>query len=478
MLLRSVPSRVAVTIALPAQALLTCQLLRRWLEPTFDPLFIAAAAITAWLCGTRYAVASVLLSALAMDYFFLMPYNSFELLDTSLNVKFFLFLAANSIIIGLIHYARKTRLELAESENRYRSLGELIPFGGWLADGRGSMVSLSESFLKTFETTMEECRGLGWMRLLDEPDRNQVLADWRQCMRSGYFWDYEYRLRGPSGQKFVVLSRGIPVYSTSRREKTWVGIHLDITDREQSAEQRVEQARNIARFNAELEQFAYVSAHDLQEPLRMISSYVQLLSRRYKGKLDADADTFIGYAVEGAERLKSLLQDLLELQQAGKGSTTVVVAPLAKAVDRACANLAIEIANLGAKIHCGELPTLEYEEQSVVQIFGHLLENGLKYRREGVTPEIEISGERKPDEDVWEIRVKDNGIGIPQEFFGKIFNVFQRLHPRSLYPGTGIGLAICKKLVEVHGGRIWVESTPGEGSAFCFTVPLSREREA
>ena len=478
MLIRSVPSRVAITIALPALALLVSQLLRPWLEPTFESLFIAASAIAAWLCGTRYGFVCVLLSALALDLFFLMPYNSFELLDANLRVRFFFFLGSCSVVIGLIHYARKAKADLDASEERYRNLAELIPFGGWVADARGNMVRLSESFLKTFETTMDECRGAGWMRLLDEPDRDQVMADWRECMRSGYFWDYEYRMRAPSGSQYVVLSRGIPVYSAGGKEKTWVGIHLDITDRELSAQHRIEQARNIARFNAELEQFAYVSAHDLQEPLRMISSYVQLLSRRYKGKLDADADTYIGYAVEGAERLQTLLQDLLELQQVGKGNKPIVIAPLSSAVMKACENLSLDFAKYNAEVSCDTLPTFEYEEQSYVQLFGHLFENALKYRREGVHPQIRVSAERVLKMNAWEIAVKDNGIGIPEEFTEKIFDVFQRLHPRSMYPGTGIGLAICKKIVEVNGGHIRVESNVGEGSTFYFTIPLSRERAA
>jgi light-regulated signal transduction histidine kinase (bacteriophytochrome) len=256
-----------------------------------------------------------------------------------------------------------------------------------------------------------------------------------------------------------------------------VGIHLDITERERSAEQRIEQARNLARFNAELEQFAYVSAHDLQEPLRMIASYLQLLSRRYKGKLDEDADTFIGYAVEGAERLQSLLRDLLELQQVGKRNKPLTMAPLATLVDRACASLAHTIAQANAQITYADLPAIWCEEQAFVQLFVHLLDNAIKYRKDGVRPEVHISAEQAKS-GVWEIRVHDNGIGIEPEFRERIFNVFQRLHPRSMYPGTGIGLAICKKIVEVNGGRIRAESEKGKGSTFVFTVPANRARVA
>lgn len=477
MLVRSAPARVAITVALPGLAFLVCELLRPWLEPAYDPPFLIAIGFTSWLCGPTCGLAALLISAMALDYFFLPPYYSFALLDASVYVKFFLFVVFGLALVGIVRHIMDTRAALQESELRYRSVAELIPFGGWIADQRGNMVHLSESFLKTFGMTAEECRGLGWMRLLDESDRSRVLADWRECMRNGYFWDYEYRLRAPDGDQKVVLSRGIPVHGVGGKPRTWVGIHLDITERERSAEQRIEQARNLALFNAELEQFAYVSAHDLQEPLRMIASYLQLLSRRYLGKLDADADTFIGYAVEGAARLQNLLRDLLELQQVGKRNRPLTMAPLATIVDRACASLAAAIAESNAEITYSELPTICCEEHSFVQLFIHLIDNAIKYRKDDVRPQIHISAEQAKSGG-WEIRVHDNGIGIEPEFRERIFNVFQRLHPRSMYPGTGIGLAICKKIVEVNGGRIRAESEPGKGSAFVFTVPANRARVA
>jgi light-regulated signal transduction histidine kinase (bacteriophytochrome) len=209
----------------------------------------------------------------------------------------------------------------------------------------------------------------------------------------------------------------------------------------------------------------------------MIASYLQLLSRRYKGRLDKDADTFIGYAVEGAERLQSLLRDLLELQQVGKRKKPKSMIPLADIVDRACATLSGTISELDVKVTCSELPTVWCEEPAFVQLFIHLLDNAIKYRKDGEKPEIHISAERAKT-GMWTIRVQDNGIGIEPEYREKIFDVFQRLHPRSMYPGTGIGLAICKKIVEVHGGHIDVESKPGEGTTFLFTVPATRMQVA
>jgi light-regulated signal transduction histidine kinase (bacteriophytochrome) len=286
-------------------------------------------------------------------------------------------------------------------------------------------------------------------------------------MKSGYFWDFEYQMTSTDGKKRVVLSRGIPVRDPKGRIASWVGMHLDITDRHESMEERVRQARDIARFNAELEQLAYASAHDLQEPLRMIASYLQLLQRRYAGRLDGQADEYIAYAVEGAERLRSLLQDLLMLQQIGKGTRDRSACPLAEVVHEAMENLGPAMER--ASVHCDSLPEISCRRSEFVQLFEHLLENSLKYAREGVCPRIRISAERQPDH--WMISVADNGIGIEAQYQQRIFNVFQRLHSRSEYEGTGIGLAICRKVVEVHGGRIWVESQPGQGATFRFTVP-------
>ena len=464
---RSRLTKASLTIALPLQALLVNEWLRALLDPMFEAAFVAAVAMVAWFCGYRYALAALAFSCALLVYFFLPPHYSFVLTEPSTIVKLVLFLGANVVTIGLIANLYRARAEIAASERLHRNLAELIPFGGWVSDRHGNMQSVSESFLNAFGTTEEECRGLGWTQFVEPEQRETVIAEWRECMRSGYFWDYEYRLRARSGQSYVVLSRGVPVRDERGRVRSWVGMHLDITEREQSIDERVKQARDIARFNAELEQLAYASAHDLQEPLRMVASYLQLLQRRYKGQLDAQADEFIGYAVEGAERLKALLHDLLMLQQIGKGGRDREVVSLATLVDRAIQNLGPSAE--AAEIECGALGSSCVDWHEFVQLFEHLISNAIKYVRPGATPKISITVEESLEGKV--VTVRDNGIGIEPEYARKIFNVFQRLHARSEYPGTGIGLAICRKVVEVHGGRIWVESEPGSGSAFRFTLP-------
>jgi signal transduction histidine kinase len=226
----------------------------------------------------------------------------------------------------------------------------------------------------------------------------------------------------------------------------------------------------LNRSNEELRQFAYIASHDLQEPLRMVASYTQLLSRRYKGKLDADADEFIAFAVDGAHRMQQLIQDLLIYSRAGTKGIDPVETSSEHALEQAVANLRGAIEDCQAVITRDVLPTLVADPSQLNQLFQNLVGNAIKYRR-SEAPRIHISSIRKDSS--WEFSVQDNGLGIEEKYFEKIFVMFQRLHKRDEFSGTGIGLAICKKIVERHGGRIWVESTPEQGSTFSFTLPAS-----
>ncbi len=224
----------------------------------------------------------------------------------------------------------------------------------------------------------------------------------------------------------------------------------------------------LGRSNADLQQFAYVASHDLQEPLRMVSSYTQLLAKRYRGKLDADADEFIAYAVDGATRMQKLIQDLLAYSRVSTGSQPFEPTPMGAVLSYAMDNLLSAIKESQAVITHNRLPTVRGDAKQLAQVFQNLLSNAIKFHGDQ-PPRIHISAQRKEDE--WLFSVRDEGIGIDPQFAGRIFVIFQRLHTRAEYPGTGIGLAICKKIVERHGGRMWVEAEPGKGATFWFSIP-------
>lgn len=229
----------------------------------------------------------------------------------------------------------------------------------------------------------------------------------------------------------------------------------------------------LAKSNAELEQFAYVASHDLQEPLRMVSSYVQLLKSRYEGKLDSDADDFIGYAVDGARHMQNLTSDLLDYSRVGTRGRPPKPTNTRVALDHALANLKVAIDESGAVITHDSLPTAIADETQLVSLFQNLIVNAINFRGDD-PPRIHVSAERKGGSYLFSVR--DNGIGIKPEESERIFQIFHRLHTRAKRPGTGIGLAICKKIVERHGGRIWVESEPGKGSTFYFALPAERTK--
>ena len=228
------------------------------------------------------------------------------------------------------------------------------------------------------------------------------------------------------------------------------------------------QTQELTRSNAELEQFAYVASHDLQEPLRMVSSYVQLLARRYKDKLDQDGNDFIEFAVDGANRMQKLINDLLAYSRIGTHGKAFKLTGCSRVLKRALGNLEIAIMESEAIVEHDHLPTVMCDGLQLTQVFQNLINNAIKFRKEQ-TPHIRISAKEEGDE--WVFSVCDNGIGIDLKYAERIFIVFQRLHNRSQYPGTGIGLAICKKIVERHSGRIWMESQIGKGATFFFSIP-------
>jgi light-regulated signal transduction histidine kinase (bacteriophytochrome) len=256
---------------------------------------------------------------------------------------------------------------------------------------------------------------------------------------------------------------------------------LRLLNESQAYAQRI--AADLARSNAELERFAYVASHDLQEPLRMIASYTQLLERRYKERLDQDAHEFIAYAVDGATRMQVLINDLLAYSRVGTRGKPFALTDCEEVLNRTLSNLKVAIEESYADVTHSPLPRVMGDPTQLTQLLQNLINNAIKFRRKDEKPRVHIGAtlEKKPDAageehgPFWHFWVSDNGIGIDPKFYERIFVIFQRLHTRDQYAGTGIGLSVCKKIVERHGGKIWVESEPGKGATFHFTVPCMSE---
>jgi PAS domain S-box-containing protein len=356
------------------------------------------------------------------------------------------------------------------TENRYRALIEKSLDAVSLVDRDGNILYTSSSAQRVLGYSPEEFNSIAGFDLIHPEDieraRSIVLKALR---RSGESLTAEIRVRHKDG-----TWRWIECVTTNLIDEPSVHAvvvnYRDKTDRKLAEEKLARRADELARINAELEQFAYVASHDMREPLRMIASYLQLLAQRYKGSIDDRADKYIHYAVEGAKRMQELITDLSAYTRVGTGAVSFQSVDCANCVSVAIANLKLIVEESGAQVTWGSLPVVMGEPGQLAQVFQNLIENAIKYRGEK-PPQIRIIAERNGSN--WLFTIADNGIGIDPRFSSRIFRIFQRLHEPDKYPGTGIGLAIVKKIVERHGGKIWVESCPGEGASFHFTIPCS-----
>jgi signal transduction histidine kinase len=291
------------------------------------------------------------------------------------------------------------------------------------------------------------------------------LAEETRIVRRGRL-DHEVSIDGPP--EFVRL--GADVEGMRRRLVDQIAAMQDVGREIADARARLEeQAAELQRSNRELEQFAYVASHDLQEPLRKVASFCQLLEKRYAGQLDERANQYIGFAVDGAKRMQRLINDLLEFSRVGRLVNDVTDVDLEECLSLALGNLELAREEVGAEITWDSLPHVRGEAPLLTQVLQNLIGNALKFRAEGRQVQVHI-GARRQGKD-WEFSCSDNGIGIEPEYAERVFVIFQRLHPKDVYGGTGIGLAMCKKIIEHHGGRIWVDTESGEGTTIRWTLP-------
>ena len=306
------------------------------------------------------------------------------------------------------------------------------------------------------------------VHLEDLPWVNEKLNAHLQDSSVSYAFDY--RLRSPSGEWKWIANLGKVVERDKQGQPVrMAGMHLDISDRKQAEEQLQQINRELQRSNEELGQFAYVASHDLQEPLRMVKSFTELLARRYQGQLDDKADRYMDYITDGAMRMQTLISDLLAYSRAGRFDLALQPTHLEEVVEQVRSDLQTVIQTKDAKIEMDSLPTLHADPTQMRQLMQNLIANAIKYC-EADFPIVQIRATSAQDS--WTISVQDNGIGIDPQYAERIFVIFQRLHNKDDYSGTGIGLAICKKIVERHGGTIWVDSQAGEGATFSFTITM------
>jgi len=361
--------------------------------------------------------------------------------------------------------------KLKESEERNRQIVEAVKdYAIFMLNAEGYVKSWNEGLKKIKGYSADEIIGKHFSIFYTKEDIEKGIPEYNLKMskKLGHFESEGLRVR-KDGSLFwadVVIT---PLYDDGKLTG-FTKVTKDITEIKKAKEDLESKAKELARSNTELEQFAYVASHDLQEPLRTVSSYVQLLANRYKNKLDKDANEFIDFAVDGSNRMRQLINSLLEYSRINrvKPFEEIYVSDI---ISDVLVDLSDQVNSTGAIIKYDNLPETIYGDNVLIgQLFQNLIANALKFRN-SAKPEIEISCERHGSQYLFS--VKDNGIGMEREYWDKIFAIFQRLNSREKYPGTGIGLSICKKIVERHGGKIWVESKLGIGSTFYFTINKS-----
>jgi PAS domain S-box-containing protein len=327
---------------------------------------------------------------------------------------------------------------------------------------------------KTYGWLAEEAIGKRVPELL-RARYDPPLEEIEKTVLSAGQWDGELRHLRRDGTPLIVESRWALQRDGRDRPTAILQVNRDVTARRNAERALARRTEELARSNAELETFAYVASHDLQEPLRKVAAFCQLLQRRYEGQLDEKADAYLGLAVDGAKRMHHLIADLLVYCRAGRAMLPSQPIDSGEVAAQAVDNLQVACDEADAAILLGELPMVRANPTQLLQVFQNLLSNAIKFRGDR-RPEIHLSAEQVGDE--YRFVVRDNGIGIEEDHGGRLFVPFQRVHPRDAYPGTGIGLALCKKIVESHGGRIWFDSEVGSGSRFYFTLPVEGGEDA
>jgi PAS domain S-box-containing protein len=364
--------------------------------------------------------------------------------------------------VNEVRRREKAERDLRHSESRYRLLAEAIPQLVWIGDANRDLVFINQQFCSYTGMDFKEAIAGGWQMSVHPDDLTMIEEAWMNAETDLTKFEFEFRLRHhPDGSYRWHLGRVTPIFDEDGRLSQWLGTGIDV-----DSQKRTEEA--LRQSNEELQQFAFAASHDLQEPLRNISAFAQLLARRFEHRIDEEADEYIGYVVDGAKRMTSLVHDLLSFSRISREDARVHLVPMELVLDNVLNNLRTSIAESEALITWDPLPELMGNLAQLSQVLQNLIGNSIKYRHRARRLAIHISAAESPSE--WIFNIRDNGQGFDGAYADRVFGVFHRLHGRDV-PGTGIGLAICKRIVEQHGGHIWAVSEHGKGATFSFTVP-------
>ncbi|HYE07559.1 MAG TPA: ATP-binding protein [Planctomycetota bacterium] len=358
--------------------------------------------------------------------------------------------------------------EHAGADERLRAYQDGIPHLSWTAAPDGSIDFCNRRWLEYTGRSAEELLGDRWLAVLHPEDKARHLAEWDRAMRSGSHYEQELRLRRADGEWRWHSVRDWPSRDANGTITHWYGTATDIHDQRLLAEERRETEEKLRAANEELEQFAGIASHDLQEPLRMVVSYLNLLRRRSEGKFDDQDRHYLDQVIDGTTRMQRLIKHLLDYAKMGRTELNLEPLECADPLNEALHLLGPRLKAAGGSVTHDPLPAVIGDRQQLVRLFQNLIGNAVKYRRNDVEPHVHVSAERRAG--FVEVSIRDNGIGIKESDRRRIFDPFTRLHTRQEFAGTGLGLAICKRIIDRHGGEIRVESQPGSGSTFSFSL--------
>jgi len=389
--------------------------------------------------------------------------------------------AANGGIVGCAALARDRRSDrsqqlseqLSESEARFRTMADCAPVLLWMAGTDARCNFFNQTWLTFRGRSLAEEFGFAWAGGVHPEEFQMCMDTYMEAFRERREFEMVYRLQRHDGEYRWILDHGTPRFAPSGEFLGYIGSCTDITERKTAEDSLRKTGDRLARSNAELERFAHAASHDLQEPLRMVINFTSLLAKKYDAHLDAPGRQYVAFAVDGARRMKALIDGLLALSSIKNiDRSAFAVIDMNDLMIQVLANLQLLVAEAGAQIEVGVLPNVRGHTSLLLQTFQNLIHNAIKFRREA--PRIRIDA--LTEGGMVHFRVTDNGIGMDMKYADRVFVVFQRLHARNEYPGSGIGLGLCKQIVEVHEGKIWLDSAPDRGTTVHMTLPLGERR--